>query len=128
MAPTDSTPGRAAIRLLRSLTNRNRSFAAGYFARGNDRSKASVCLGLKPGSVFSSEIKLRRNKPAPTSSASVNANSETTRRDCERLFEVEIEPRSDSFRSRFRFGLLARIAGRTPNSRPQPQARRIEND
>src|SRR5262249_9152147 len=127
-APADSTPGKAARRSFRFLTKRCRFFASGYFAFGKDRSKASVCFGLKPRSVFSSEMKLRRNKPAPISKTSVNANSEITRKDCERFFEADSDPRSDSFRPRFRSGLLARNAGRIPNNRPQPHATRIENN
>src|SRR5262245_18491016 len=119
-------PGKDISRFVTSCRNRCWSSAFGYLALGKDRSKASVCFVLKPGSVASKRIKLRKNKPAPINRTIVNANSATTSADCERRREADNEPRSDSFRTCCKSGLLARSAGHIPNNNPQPHETRSE--
>ena len=113
---------------LRFSMKRNRSSAVGYLTAGNDRSSANVCFGLNRGVVSSSTTKLRKSKPARTSSISVKAISDATRNDCDLLFVLDAYPRSDSFSVQFKFVLLLRHAGRIPTRSPQPPPQRSKTE
>ena len=76
-------------------------------------------MGIQPGSTLRNRDRLRIINPAPISSTSDSATSETTS-----TLRVRLPPESASVRPKpcfnesFRFVLLARTAGTKPAARP----------
>ena len=98
-APRTFTPGTAAMRSPTSA-GRTRPPPRGSGTGGRSRRAASRsrCSGSKPGDTLCSRTKLRTSSPAPISSISENATSDTTSRLRSRRRDVPKPPSPCVFR------------------------------